>query len=756
VNFTGNITGGVTYSWTNNNPAIGLAAFGTGDIASFTATNPTNAPITATITVTPTANGCTGTSTSFDFTIDPTPTVNKPNDQTKCNGSPTDAVNFTGNITGGVTYNWTNDNTDIGLAASGTGNIASFTATNSTNAPITGTITVTPTINSCTGTSISFDFTIDPSPTVTKPANQTKCNGAPTDPVNFAGNITNGVTYNWTNSNPAIGLAASGTGDIAPFTATNSTNARITATITVTPTANNCQGTSTSFDFTIDPSPTVTKPADQTKCNGTATDAINFTGNITGGVTYTWTNSNPDIGLAAGGTGNIAPFTATNTASMQISGIITVTPTFNGCQGTPVSFTIKVTPTPTVIDPPTDGVRCGAGGVTLGAKASAGEIKWYTTQTGGTAVWTGTNYTTPDISATTSYWVEAVDNNCTSLLPRTQVKAIINQKPTVDFDYSEQTICEGNETQVYIINPTPGATFTWVNDATIIEKNSDGSVITVKPPYKKSGNNYQSTYPYTVIVNDGCEQSFTAMVKIDEALHGSIVATLPQICEGISTTINAGSYNAYTYSWTSTALDIVKPESRVTVSPAETTTYMLDMSRGVCTAADAITIDVNSKPVILSIDSVGVRNREIIYEQGTGTPPFKFGVDGVPANDNPVKYDLSFGMHSFYIIDAAGCRSNAADRLVDVPKFFIPPSFSPNGDGVNDRWEIPSMNEIFPDAVITIYDRYGKELTKYSGTDQGWNGTYLGREMPTTDYWYIIDIEEINKQYVGHFTLLRK
>ena len=97
-----------------------------------------------------------------------------------------------------------------------------------------------------------------------------------------------------------------------------------------------------------------------------------------------------------------------------------------------------------------------------------------------------------------------------------------------------------------------------------------------------------------------------------------------------------------------------------------------------------------------------------------------------------------------------------ADQLVKAPKLFLPPSFSPNGDGIMDRWDIPGMNEIFPNAVITIYDRFGKQLARYSGADPGWDGACLGREMPTTGYWYIFDIEEINKQYVGYFTLLRK
>jgi gliding motility-associated-like protein len=432
---------------------------------------------------------------------------------------------------------------------------------------------------------------------------------------------------------------------------------------------------------------------------------------------------------------------------------ITATPTFNGCSGTPVSFYISVTPTPTVSV--TDNSNCGSGTVVLRATPSKGIVNWYATETSGTIIHTGQSYTTLVIDVTTAYWVEANDNGCKST--RTKVEAIINPKPTIDIIYSDKVICEGDKVELQLVNPNSTIiSYKWDNDATIIENNGDGSVITVRPPYKKSGSSYQSTHSYRVTLDNGCEQSFTAEIKVDEVLSGAVTATLPQICEGLSTTINAGSYNAGTYSWTSTAPDDVKQGSRITVSPTETATYTVVMTRGVCTADDGITIDVNSKPVILTIDSIGTRDREIIPLTGTGTLPFKFGVDGAPANDDPVKVDLLFGMHSFYIIDAAGCRSDARDWLVEAPKLFIPPHFSPNGDGVMDTWDIPGMNEIYPNAVITVYDRYGKELIRYSGSEQGWDGRYLGRDMPTTDYWYIIDIEEINKQYVGHFTLLRK
>jgi len=77
-------------------------------------------------------------STCIPPTVDPVP------NQTLCAGASTLPVNFTG--TAGATFSWTNTNTAIGLAASGSGNIPSFIATNTTLLPITGTITVTPQI----------------------------------------------------------------------------------------------------------------------------------------------------------------------------------------------------------------------------------------------------------------------------------------------------------------------------------------------------------------------------------------------------------------------------------------------------------------------------------------------------------------------------------------------------------------------------------------------------------------------------------
>jgi hypothetical protein len=268
------------------------------------------------------------------------PTVNQPADVTACANT---AVNvpFTGSA--GATFSWTNNNTAIGLGASGTGNI-NFTTAN-VGAITTGTITVTP-INGCNGQPVTFDITVNPIPLVNDPPNQAVCSNEQVNVI-FTGNAG---TYNWTNSNPAIGLPASGSGDLN-FTATTGP---ATGTITVQPVQGACIGTAQTFTITINTAPVINAVADVTVCGGGGVNTI-FTG--TPGAQYTWTNSNPAIGLAASGTGNVV-FTSANPANVE-TGTITVTPAIGTCQGNPEIFTVTVNPTPTVVDPPNQTVCSG-------------------------------------------------------------------------------------------------------------------------------------------------------------------------------------------------------------------------------------------------------------------------------------------------------------------------------------------------------------------------------------------------------------
>jgi hypothetical protein len=367
ISFSSPTNGGtISYNWVNNTPSIGLAATGAGNIPSFVATNNTNAPVTATITVTPSysnAGGtCTGTATTFNITVNPTPTVTSVANQLACNNSTTSATVLSSPATGGtLSYSWKNNQTSIGLASSGNGNIPSFTAKNTGLAPATATITVTPSYSNagatCTGTPFSFSYTVNPIPSVNPVSNQTICNNSSTSAINFSSPNSGTITYNWTNNSPFIGLGASGTGNIPSFTGVNNATTPIIATITVTPSYTNgavsCSGSSTTFTITVNPTSIADDISNQIICAQSLTNAVNFTSqNSLGTMVYNWTNSNSSIGLAASGTGNISRFITQNTTVNAVSSTISVTPSiiYGGktCVGTASSFSITVNPLPVI------------------------------------------------------------------------------------------------------------------------------------------------------------------------------------------------------------------------------------------------------------------------------------------------------------------------------------------------------------------------------------------------------------------------
>ncbi|HLA54746.1 MAG TPA: T9SS type B sorting domain-containing protein, partial [Flavobacterium sp.] len=85
-----------------------------------------------------------------------------------------------------------------------------------------------------------------------------------------------------------------------------------------------------------------------------------------------------------------------------------------------------------------------------------------------------------------------------------------------------------------------------------------------------------------------------------------------------------------------------------------------------------------------------------------------------------------------------------------------PPYFTPNGDGVHDTWNIWSLRDQ-PSTKIYIFDRYGKFLKQISPEGLGWDGTFNGKPLPSTDYWFTVYYPETGKttEFKAHFSLKR-
>ncbi|PXY46798.1 T9SS type A sorting domain-containing protein [Flavobacterium hydrophilum] len=147
-----------------------------------------------------------------------------------CNGTPK-KLKVQLNYNTPITYTWTNSNTSIGLPSSGTGNIPSFVATNSTNLPVISTITVTPKYTNggtCSGTSKTFTITVNPTPKITaQPVSKTICNGASTT---FTAAASNASGYQW-QVNPGSGFID--VSDIEPYSGATTTTLNINGATTL-------------------------------------------------------------------------------------------------------------------------------------------------------------------------------------------------------------------------------------------------------------------------------------------------------------------------------------------------------------------------------------------------------------------------------------------------------------------------------------------------------------------------------------------
>lgn len=169
-----------------------------------------------------------------------------------------------------------------------------------------------------------------------------------------------------------------------------------------------------------------------------------------------------------------------------------------------------------------------------------------------------------------------------------------------------------------------------------------------------------------------------------------------------------------------------------------------------CTSV--LTIVINPSD-IATIDDIDVgnfnngNNTARIIVSGPGD--YEFKVDDTAFQDSNDFNELYRGFHTVTLRDKNGCGSIQQEFVVlDYEQFF-----TPNGDGYNDTWSLEGISE-FPGAVLTVFDRYGKLIQRFSSQDLGWDGTFNDQPLPSTTYWFTLDVP--GKQIVrGYFALKR-
>ena len=144
-------------------------------------------------------------------------------------------------------------------------------------------------------------------------------------------------------------------------------------------------------------------------------------------------------------------------------------------------------------------------------------------------------------------------------------------------------------------------------------------------------------------------------------------------------------------------------------------------------------------------------NRVKVNVTGSGDYEYALG-DGPWQKDN-ILNNIHYGEHTIFVRDRYGCAIKSIKiTIIDYPKYF-----TPNGDGYHDTWNISSLKSQ-ANAKIYIFDRYGKLLKMITPASEGWDGTFNGKPMPTSDYWFIVEYQDsaqLKKEFRAHFTLKR-
>jgi gliding motility-associated-like protein len=212
------------------------------------------------------------------------------------------------------------------------------------------------------------------------------------------------------------------------------------------------------------------------------------------------------------------------------------------------------------------------------------------------------------------------------------------------------------------------------------------------------------------------------------------------ICPNTSVTLSVpNTFSNYLWSTGATTNSIL-------VSQAGNYFVVVTNANG-CEATKNFEVSLSEVPLITSIDVkdlTGNQNTVTINASGNGI--YSYSIDGVNFQDNPNFTNVLPGIYTAIVTDNL-CGSDSREfTVLDYPNYF-----TPNGDGINDYWFIKNLK---PLENIRIYDRFGKFLYSFKGSEAGWNGQYNGRQILADDYWFVLTLQNF-RVVKGHFALLR-
>ncbi|MFT6796972.1 MAG: gliding motility-associated-like protein, partial [Maribacter sp.] len=449
---------------------------------------------------------------------------------------------------------------------------------------------------------------------------------------------------------------------------------------------------------------------------------------------------------------------------------ITITLTNNGC-----SDTLVITapdcycPTLDIPENQTNGANCEGqptATVTATMPTSGGDtINWYNTSAGGTPIATGNSFTPIEIiPGTYTYYAENFDSITACASNRIEVMLTITTIPTITL-VANSTSCE------FYTLPNLAADqdyFTGTN-GTGITLTAGQTITTTQTIY------ILATAPENT--NCQAESSFDITILQEPILDLPTELALCADANGNQQELFLGTDlgPGFRYDWTPNndtngdgieeAIFRITTEGTYTLEVYEIangsecggfTTYSTNVSN----VAQPVSLTAEVTAEGYELDS-GNRIRLLAGDDPLLYNQFEYSITGPngPYQSDNIFTDLDGGLYTGYVRAISGCRSLIASEpflIINYPTFF-----TPNGDGINETWRplgLENLN-ITSEVDIYVYDRHGKLLTRLDPLGPGWDGTYNGQLMTSTDYWFKAffrnELDNTPVFFNGHFSLKR-
>jgi hypothetical protein len=424
-------------------------------------------------------------------------------------------------------------------------------------------------------------------------------------------NPTAGFTYNW---------YTAATGGTPIFTGTSFTTGNLSADISYYADAVNATGCGSSGRTKVDvqvtalpTAPTVTAQGGSTTpsvCSGNSATLIATS--TTQGVTFNWYTT------ASGGTPIFTGATfVTPLLSAATTYYVEAVTIAGGCASssrTPVQVTITPPPSAPVVAGGLPVQTCIGSKATLSIdNPTAGfTYNWYSAAAGGTPIFTGASFTTANLSADISYYVDAVNATGCGSSGRTQVDVHVNALPTAPTITAQggsttPSVCSGNSATLIATSTTQGVTFNWYTAATGGTPIFTGATY-ITPPISAA----TTYYVEAVTIAGGCASSSRTPVQV--TINSTTTPTPTVDAAGLSTCQNSAAtisitnpvagtvYNFYTTATGGNSL--YTGTSFVTPAVTQNTTYYVEASNGtdckpsVRLAANVVIVPQPNTPVV--------------------------------------------------------------------------------------------------------------------------------------------------------------